>query len=690
MKRSLITISITLILACLLIPGLFADEKRPVTIEDIFTLKDIREVELSPDGSSILYVVSVADFKENTYNTDIWKIPSSGGEPIQMTTNAKRDYHPRWSPDGSMVAFLSNRDGMTQIWLISSFAGEAYQLTDSKTGISTFAWSPCGKKIAYLAPQPPTKEEERRKKEKEDVIMVEKNFKMNCLWLVDVTTREGKQLTRGDFHINSFDCTPKGGEIAFSAQPTPKVSDSFNSDLYLISLKESETRKLVERPGPDSSPRWSPDGKMIAFISQDGKTDWFVNSYICVVPAAGGTPVNISQSFDEQVNLFHWCPEGKNIFFLGPTTVAFNLFSIPATGGKPQRITSGEFVYGNFSFSRDFSKVAFTRQSPSEPEELYTSDFPRFSPHKLTDLNPQIRDLALGETSLVHWKSVDGWDMEGLLIKPVGYQPGNKYPLLTVIHCEPTDCFVYDFALRRTAYPVQVFAGEGYAIFLPNPRGSGNYGEEFRSANYRDWGGKDYQDIMTGVDYLIKEGIADPDRLGVMGWSYAGYMTSWVITQTDRFKAASVGAGLPNLYSFYGQTDVPEFMESYFGGPPWEEMKVYLDHSAMYHIGKAVTPTLIQHGAEDQRVPLSQSKELYQGLKRNNVPVEFVIYPRQPHGIQEPKLQNDAMKRNLDWFNKWLRGIEDKQKTNLLLRNLLLKGGKLDFPLNFFKHPLDT
>ncbi|TKJ28165.1 peptidase S9 family protein [bacterium (candidate division B38) B3_B38] len=661
MRRSLITISITLILACLLIPGLFADEKRPVTIEDIFTLKGIREVELSPDGSSILYVVSVADFKENTYNTDIWKIPSSGGEPIQMTTNAKRDYHPRWSPDGRMVAFLSNRDGRTQIWLISSFAGEAYRLTDSKTGVSTFVWSPCGKKIAYLAPQPPTKEEERRKKEKEDVIVVDKDFKMNCLWLIDVSTREVKQLTKGDFHINSFDWSPKGGEIAFSAQPTPKVADSFNSDLYLISLKEGETRKLVERPGPDSSPRWSPDGKMIAFISQDGKTDWFVNSYICVVPVAGGAPVNISQSLDEQVNFFRWGPEGKNIFFLGPTTVTFNLFSIPATGGKPQRITSGEFVYGNFSFSRDFSKVAFTRQSPSEPEELYTSDFPRFSPHKLTDLNPQIQDLALGETTLVHWKSVDGWDMEGLLIKPVGYQPGNKYPLLTVIHCEPADCFVYDFALRRTAYPVQVFAGEGYAIFLPNPRGSGNYGEEFRSANYRDWGGNDYQDIMTGVDYLIKEGIADPDRLGVMGWSYAGYMTSWAITQTSRFKAASVGAGMPNLYSFYGQTDIPEFMESYFGGPPWEEMKVYLDHSAMYHINKAVTPTLIQHGAEDRRVPLSQAKELYQGLKRNNVPVEFVIYPRQPHGIREPKLQKDVVKRNLDWFNKWLRGVEEKK-----------------------------
>jgi len=661
MKRSLFAIPTALILSCLLISVLIADEKRPVTIEDIFTLKDISEVQLSPDGSSILYVVSVADFKENAYNTDIWKIPSSGGEPIQMTTSPKRDYHPRWSPDGSMVAFLSNRDEKSQIWLISPFAGEAYKLTDSKTGVSTFAWSPCGKKIAYLARQAPTEEEEKRKKEKEDVIVVDKEFKMNCLWLIYVDTKEVKQLTKGDFHVSSFEWSPEGDRIALSAQPTPKVPDIFNSDLYLISHQEREPQKLVERPGPDSNPRWSPDGKTIAFISQDGKTDWHVNSYICLVPAAGGTPVNISKSFDEEVRFFCWCPEGKSIYFLGPTGVTYNLFRISATGGKPQRITSGKFLYSSFSFSKDLSKVAFLSQSPSEPEELYISDFPQFSPRKLTDLNPQIKELAIGETTLVHWKSVDGWEMEGLLIKPVGYQPGNKYPLLTVIHGGPAGCFVYGFALRRGAYPLQVFAKEGYAIFLPNPRGSGNYGEKFRQANYRDWGGKDYQDIMTGVDYLIKEGIADSDRLGVMGWSYGGFMTSWVITQTHRFKAASVGAGLPNLYSFYGQTDIPEFMESYFGGPPWEEMKVYLDHSAMYQIGKAKTPTLIQHGADDQRVPLPQGKELYLALKKNNVPVEFVIYPRQPHGIREPKLQKDAMKRNLDWFNKWLRGIEEEK-----------------------------
>ena len=665
MKRSLITIPIILILACWLISVLLANEKRPVTINDIFTLKDITEAQLSPDGSSILYVVSVADFQESAYNTDIWKIPASGGEPIQMTTSPKRDYHPRWSPDSKMIAFLSNREDKTQIWLISPFAGEAYQLTDSKTGISTFAWSPCGKKIAYLASQPPTEEEERRKKEKEDVIVVDKEFKMNCLWLIDVATREVKQLTDGNFHVSSFEWHPQGSQIAFSAQPTPKVPDIFNSDLYLLSLHEGEPQKLVERPGPDSNPRWSPDGKMIAFISQDGKTDWHVNSYICLVPATRGTPVNISKSFDEEVRTFYWCPEGKSIYFLGPTGVTYHLFRISATGGKPQRITNGKFLYSSFSFSDDFSQVAFLRQSPSEPEELYISDFPRIShritPRKLTDLNPQIRELALGETELIHWKSVDGWEMEGLLVKPVGYQTGGKYPLLTIIHGGPAGCFVYSFALRRGAYPLQVFAGEGYAIFLPNPRGSGNYGEEFRQANYRDWGGKDYQDIMSGVDYLIEQGITDPDKLGVMGWSYGGFMTSWVITQTHRFQAASVGAGVTNLYSMYGQTDIPEFMESYFGGTPWEEMRVYLDHSAMYQIGKAKTPTLIQHGANDQRVPLPQGKELYLALKKKHVPVEFVIYPRQPHGIREPKLQRDAMKRNLDWFNKWLRGIEEKE-----------------------------
>ena len=283
------------------------------------------------------------------------------------------------------------------------------------------------------------------------------------------------------------------------------------------------------------------------------------------------------------------------------------------------------------------------------------------SPRQLTFTNPQLDMVALAKMKAIRWKSKDGLEIEGVLILPPGYKKGDKLPLLTYIHGGPAFQFSLGFTVyppgppQASRYPVHVLAGQGYAIFCPNPRGSAAYGEKFRKANVKDWGGGDYQDIMSGVDHLIAEGIADPERLGVMGWSYGGYMTSWVITQTHRFKAASVGAGVTNLASMYGHTDIPLFMERYFGGPPWKQAKLYTDHSPMTFAGNIKTPTLIQHGEKDERVPLAQGQELYAALKRLGVPAEFAVYPRQAHNPQEPRLQADVLQRNVDWFNRWLK-----------------------------------
>jgi dipeptidyl aminopeptidase/acylaminoacyl peptidase len=656
MKKIIITVFSILLIGGLINVITPADEKQPVTIDDIFTLKDIQDVQLSPDGSTIIYVVSSADFNENAYNTDIWKIAYSGGEPIQMTTSIKNDYHPRWSPDGRVIAFLSNRDSKNQIYLMNPNGGEAIKLTNSTTSISDFAWSPCGKKIAYLALEPPTEEEKKREKEQIDPIEVDKHYKMKCLHLIDIKSKEVTQLTKGKLYINSFAWAPQGDRIAFSAWKTPRPIYYYDSDLYVLTLNNGKVQKLVERIGPDTFPHWSPDGKKIAFVSQDGRSEWFINGYLCVIPASGGQPVNISRGFDESIrSTYFWDLDSKSIYFIGPTGVTYDLFQLSVEGGKPKRLTGRNCIFSNLSISKDLSTCAFTIENPSDPEEIYISDFPNISPKKLTTINSDVNKLALGETSLIHWKSKDGSEIEGLLVKPVDYTSGKKYPLLTIVHGGPQGYYINRIYLRTGVYPVHVFANKGYAVFLPNPRGSGNYGEKFRGANYRDWGGGDYQDIMTGVDYLVKEGIADPDKLGVMGWSYGGYMTAWIISQTNRFKAASLGAGMSNLFSFYGQTDIPEFMESYFDYPPWQERHTYLEHSAMYYMGNAKTPTLIQHGEKDIRVPLPQAQELYQALKRQKVPVEFVIYPRAAHGIYEPRMQKEALKKNLTWFNKWIK-----------------------------------
>lgn len=272
-------------------------------------------------------------------------------------------------------------------------------------------------------------------------------------------------------------------------------------------------------------------------------------------------------------------------------------------------------------------------------------------------MNPFVSDLSLGKIELVKWKNkTDGLELDGLLLTPPGYTPGKSYPLLLVIHGGPAGAFQTSFALRRGAYPVQAFASQGYVVFMPNPRGSGGYGEHFRKANIKDWGYSDYNDIQDGVDELVARGIADKDRLGVMGWSYGGFMTSWTITQTQRFKAASVGAGVTNLFSMYGTTDIPPFQESYFGARPWEDRELYAKHSAMSFVDKVTTPTLIQHGTEDRRVPISQGEELYTALRSRGATVEMVKYPRSQHGLSEPKLIRDSMMRNLEWFDRYVMG----------------------------------
>ncbi len=648
-----------------------AGQQRTMTIDDLMAYKSPSDLQLSPDGSRVLYVLSQWDMKENLANTDIWMISARGGEPVKLTNGPKRDYSPRWSPDGRIVAFLSDRpekgsrtgssdDGRdrTQIYLINPNGGEAWRLTDSKTEVTFFQWSADGKRIAYIAPDTLTSEEERKRKEKDDASVVEEKFQMSHISVIDIDSREVVRRTSGSFHVDNVSWSPDGKWLTFSARPTPKVPDIFNTDVYIVSADSGKPRKIVERPGPDNNPRFSPDGKVVAFVSMDGKSnDWIANYNLCLVSTSGGEISNISRSFDENVGNFWWAPDGKTIYFQSTVRTATQLFVLSIDTEEARQITGSENAHSSFSFSRDGKKVAFLRQNVATAPDVYLAELPSMKSTRLTALNPQLTDIKLGEGEIVRWKSTDGMEMEGVLLKPVGYEKGKKYPLLVQIHGGPAGIHTRDFAIGGV-YPGHVFAGEGYALFKPNPRGSGGYGEKFRKANVRDWGEGDYNDIMSGVDYLIKEGIADENKLGIMGWSYGGFMTSRVITKTHRFKAASVGAAVTNGVSFTGQTDIPEFMAYYFGGWPWEDLKVYLDHFAMFHVKGVKTPSLIQHGEADLRVPIPQGQELYLALKKQNVPVEFVTYPREPHGLREPKHVRDAAKRNVDWFNRWILGKE--------------------------------
>jgi dipeptidyl aminopeptidase/acylaminoacyl peptidase len=637
-----------------------ADGLRPMTVDDVMNVRYLTATALSPDGTRVLYVVSEADLKQGRYNTDIWMVPVAGGTPVKLTNAPGRDDTPHWSPDGKKVAFVSDRDGKPQIWLIAPDGGEASRLTESRTGVRDFAWSPDGSQLAYTAREPDTDAEAKRKKDKADVIIVGQE-KRDRLYVIPAAGGASRQLTRGDLSVRNFAWSPDGSQLAYAAAPSPRAEDVFRTDLYVLPAAGGKPRALVRRDGMNHLPKWSPDGKTVAFISGDGKADWLDSSAVCLVAAAGGTPRNVSKKFDGRIGSFEWAPDGETIYFAADHRATRQLFALSPRTGDMRPLTAGARLHDQFSLSRDGRCLAFLREDPTTPPEVYVSPLPELRPKRLTTTNPQLSGVALGKVEAVRWKSFDGLEIEGLLIRPVGYKAGTRYPLLTYLHGGPALQFAHGFSVyppgppQGSRYPIHVLAGQGYAIFCPNPRGSDSYGRKFRLANVRDWGVGDYKDIMAGVDHLIAQGLADPERLGVMGWSYGGYMTSWIITQTHRFKAASAGAGITNLTSMYGQTDIPTFLERYFEGLPWTEPARYAKHSPMTYAGNVKTPTLIQHGEKDDRVPLAQSQELYAALKRNGVPVELVIYPRQGHNPTEPRLQVDVLRRNVEWFNRWLK-----------------------------------
>ena len=640
------------------------------SIEKILEYRALSSVEVAPDGQRVVFVATLADLKENTMNSDLWLVEFASGRSFQLTRGPKRDNAPRWSPDGQRIAFLSNRDGKkTNIWLIAPEGGEAWPATAfKKLSVSAFEWLPDGRGFLFLAADPPSKEEEKNKKEKTDPILVEKNYKYGRLYRIGLDEKEPTKLTEEDYHVTGFSVSPDGAWAVFSAQPTPPLVPGFvDSDLKLVNLKTGAVHDLVSTPGLDLAPKFSPDGEWIAYVSSAGHDNWNGNTYLHVVRPDGTGLRNVSQAFDERIGGFFggakWSPDGQWLYFNSLQGAPVRVFRVNVASGQYQVVSAHDRqkAVSSFDLGPQGRFLTLALSDPQTPAEVYRLALEGGTLEKLTSVNAAF-DATAPATELMRYRSNDGLDLEGLVVKPRDFQEGKRYPLLVVIHGGPAGVFVWGFTPRRGAYPIHAFAAQGYVLFMPNPRGSGGYGERFRRANLRDWGYGDYRDIMRGVDLLIQRGVADPERLGVMGWSYGGFMTSWIVTQTDRFQAASIGAPVTNTFSFYGTTDIPGFMEAYFGGRPWEDSQNYMRHMAMNFVGNAKTPSLIQHGQDDRRVPLSQGEEFYRGLKKAGVTAEMVIYPRQPHGIREPRLMKDALERNLRWFNKWLLGLKSSQE----------------------------
>ena len=633
-----------------------AQGTKRMTFDDVIALKAVTDAQISPDGKWVAYVVSHADLVADAADPDIYLVAASGGTPMRLTTSKKSDNSPRWSPDGKWIAFISARDEKPQIFLISPSGGEAEALTSSKSGVASFQWSPDGRKIAFVQQRDLTADEEKKIKDKDDAVVVDQQFRFTQISTIDLATKKVSVVVAGAFQASDPQWSPDGARIAYVANPTPKADDGRLSDIYVVSSEGGSPRKLFENPGPDNAPRWSPDGKSIAFLTRQGSPTAVGQQQLAIVAADGGAPRMVAASFLYQAGPATWAPDGATLYFAAAVRTTSQLFSVASAGGTPTQLTNRAGVMSGATFSHDASHIAFTFEDVQHPADVYAAPVASASAAvKLTDHNPQMRDFALGKSEVVRWKSKDGMEIEGILVYPVDYTPGKKVPLVANIHGGPAGSWEERFP-GNWGSPSQVWAGRGWAVFTPNPRGSTGYGEKFLRANIKDWGGGDFRDIQTGIDMLVAKGIADSTKLAQSGWSYGGYMTAWTLTQTNRFKAVMVGAGLTNMASMYGTNDIPRTIDGYFEAEPWNDPAQYSAHSAMTFIKQAKTPTLIEHGQADQRVPIGQSQELYLGLKKNNVPVELVFFPREPHGLQEPRHQLDKMTREYEWFAKYVLG----------------------------------
>ena len=670
---SLLVISLSLLVFISPLEILFPQEEDSTarqtgwTPDVLLKVKNIGNVGISPDGKRGVFTVREAVMTEekSEYLTHIYMTDTEQSEPYQFTHGDKSCTSPRWSPDGQWIAFRSSRSGKNNIWIIRPTGGEAWQLTDVKTGVSGFRWSPDGKTIAFTISDPKSEEEEKNEKSKNDARVVDENMKMNHIWLIplskdDAGKREAKRITRGEFHVfggfgaGAFDWSPCGQFIAFTHTPTPLIDDWTKADISVVQIATGEITPLVNTGASESSPRYSPDGRWIAYNASDNPSTWAFTSRIHIIPAKGGSPMPLAQSYDQQPSMLGWSADGKAIYITETHRTVNRVSALPVNGKAPVDITPAGLMISGVTLNGSGEYFGFVSETPDTPPEAFMGRVKKFKPIQLSQLQ-DIPDLPIGSTEIIEWPSTDGTSIEGLLTYPVDHQTGVRIPLLVIVHGGPTGVFVQRFIGYRGAYPIAAFADRGYAVLRCNVRGSSGYGRDFRYANYGDWGGGDYEDIMSGIDFLIEKGIADPERLGIMGWSYGGYMTSWVVTQTDRFRAASVGAGVTNLMSFTGTSDIPSFLPDYFHGEYWDVFDAWRSHSAMFNVKGVSTPTLIQHGEKDARVPISQGYELYNAIKRQGVTVKMVVYPRQPHGIGEPRLLNDAMQRNLDWFDRWLK-----------------------------------
>lgn len=695
--------------------GLALAGDKLMTPLDVMHIRDASAGTLSRDAKRFACTISVLDWKAGKRFTDIWITDTASGERRQFTfTPDRNETAPAFSPDGSLLAFLSDRAGSaaaptSQLYLMPLSGGEARQVSEiaggvssyafsrdgqylamlagrgekkqiyltkpgsaeapkpiarHATGVETFAWAPDSARIYFTAPDSISAAEQKRMELKFDVRIADQPKPPVHLWEVTLEEHHPRRLTSGsEFTVKAFRAAEEGGWISVlsgSAGRHDTDIASRKNEAWLLHAPSAKLERLTDNAVSEQLPVISPDGKWLAMAAPDGYA-YFRRSRIYVRATAGGEWRKLpADSWPHDPGGIAWLKDSSGLTFdagVGATNLGFVL---PLSGGEPRPLITGDRSV-NLSYHEPSGLFLVDAQDSNHPRDYFLATEPDLrDPAKwkrLTEANPSISEFALGKTETIRWKSTDGTLVEGLLVKPVGFASGRRYPLLVQVHGGPASATTHRFAGSYSRYD-HVFAGKGYAVLHPNYRGSTNYGEKFKTAIVGNYFPQGFDDIMTGVDHLIAQGIADPDKLGMMGWSAGGHWSNWTLTHTNRFKAISSGAGAMNWVSMYAQNDSQANREHYFVGTPYDNFDHWMAMSPIKYVKNAKTPTLIHVGHDDQRVPRPQSEELHMALKKLGVPVEFIVYPRMGHGLTEPRYQMVKMVAELGWFEKWIKGAE--------------------------------
>lgn len=701
--------AILLIATVLAAAPVAAQSKKVMTFMDVMELRNVGGVQIAPDGRHVVYTVSIPQWKAGKNFTEIFLAPADGSWPArQLTyTKEKNETNPQWSRDSKTIAFLSDREGTNnQLYLLRTDGGEARKVSDAKDGVNAFEFSRDGKWLAFsagkaeerqlwllsmakedaeptqltkhatpvrnwswtrdsasiffLSPDSVDKDDAKRREKKFDVRIVDQTQPFVHLWSVSVTDKSEKRWTKGEaYGVAGFRLSEDGKWAAFRSDSNNRHRDLGDpaSELYVLDLAQGQARRVTENKVGEGGYGISPDGKWLVFSADEDFTEGR-NDKLYVTPIEGGPLRKLLGGWDYNTGTENWSADSKTIYMNAGVGVDNNWFAIDVASGKLTQLTREHAIVGG-QFITDTGVFLLSVQDPTSPTDYFLARPETLGQRarwvRLSDANPQVRGFQLGEFETVRWKSSDGQMVEGILIKPAGQEAGKKYPLIVQLHGGPAAADQNGFYGGYGSY-VHLFAGNGYAILKPNYRGSDQYGEKFRSQIAGDYFRQAFDDIMLGVDFLIARGIADPDKLGMMGWSAGGHWSNWTLTHTDRFKAISSGAGAVNWISMYAQTDIQGTREFYFKGKPWENWDHYLDVSPLKYIKNAKTPTLIHVCNGDPRVPKPQSDELHMALKKLGVPTEYIVYPQNTHGITDPRYQMVKMVSEFNWMEKWIRG----------------------------------